>query len=42
MAEATDTDKEIDALVYELQPKGVPAGEAGVGYGLRSVPVARG
>ncbi len=35
------TDKEIDALVYELRPKGVPGGEAGVGHGLRSVSQAR-
>ena len=35
---AEATDKDIDALVYKLRPKGVPAGEAGVGYGLRSVP----
>lgn len=34
------TDKEIGALVYELRPKGVPAGEAGVGYGLTEDEIA--
>ena len=32
-AQIAATDKEIDALVYELRPKGVPAGEAGGGMG---------
>ncbi len=34
------TDKEIDALVYVLRPKGVPAGEAGVGDGLTEEEIA--
>ena len=28
------TGRQINALVYELRPKGVPAGKAEAGYGL--------
>jgi type I restriction-modification system DNA methylase subunit len=33
-------DAEIDALVYELRPKGVPEGKAGAGYGLTEEEIA--
>ena len=33
-------DAEIDALVYELRPKGVPAGRAGAGYELTEENIA--
>jgi type I restriction-modification system DNA methylase subunit/predicted type IV restriction endonuclease len=34
------TDRAIDALVYELRPKGVPEGKAGAGYGLSEEEIA--
>jgi hypothetical protein len=34
------TDGEIDALAYELRPRGAPGGEAGVGYGLTEEEIA--
>jgi len=33
-------DRQIDALVYELRPKGVPEGKAGAGYGLTEEEIA--
>jgi len=32
--------RQIDALVYELRPTGVPEGKVGVGYGLTEEEIA--
>ena len=33
-------DAQIDKLMFELRPKGVPAGRAGAGYGLTEEEIA--